>query len=330
MSHARPAPAVPSRIFITGANGFIGRALAARLRELGAEVTGVDLNPDPANGIVAGTTTDPGPWADALQGIDVVVHTAAIVSTVAPLDRAWEVNVLGTRKVLTAAKEAGVGRFVHLSSVAAYGWDYPDGVDETYPVRVSGGLSSYTDTKVNSEQVVLAAHAAGEIECVVVRPCDVYGPGSVWIREPIAMARARQMILPNGGKGIFDIVYIDNFVDGMVLVLASDAAAGQILNIGDGNPQTCMEYFGRVAAMAGGKVRTVPIRIAAPALNIVGGLQRRAGRPNELGAAAAHLLNRPGGYSIEKARTMLGYEPIVGFEEGMRRCEEWARAEGLV
>jgi nucleoside-diphosphate-sugar epimerase len=326
----RPAPTVPARIFITGANGFIGKALAARLRELGAEVTGVDLRPDPEHGIVEGTTTDPAVWADALAGVDTVVHTAAIVSTVAPIDQAWEVNVLGTRKVLDAAIAAGVSRFVHLSSVAAYGFDFPDNVDETYPVRVSGGLSSYTDTKVNSEQVVLAAHAAGEMECVVVRPCDVYGPGSVWIREPIALAKAGQMILPNGGKGIFDIVYIDNFVDGMVLVLSSDTAAGQVFNIGDGAPVTCKEYFGRVAGWAGGKTRSVPLSIAAPALNVVGGLQRRIGKPNELGAAAMHLLNRPAGYSIEKARTELGYEPIVEFDEGMRRCEDWARVEGLI
>ena len=326
----RPTPNVPARIFITGANGFIGKALAARLRELGAEVTGVDLVGDPANGIVEGTTADPEVWKDSLAGIDAVVHTAAIVSTVAPIDKAWEVNVLGTRKVLDAAIAAGVSRFVHLSSVAAYGFDFPENVDETYPVRVSGGVSSYTDTKVNSEQVVLAAHAAGEMECVVVRPCDVYGPGSVWIREPIALAKAGQMILPNGGKGIFDIVYIDNFVDGMVLVLSSEAAAGQIFNIGDGAPVTCKEYFGRVAGWAGGKTRSVPLSIAAPALNVVGGLQRRIGKPNELGAAAMHLLNRPAGYSIEKARTVLGYEPIVTFDEGMRRCEEWAHSAGLI
>lgn len=326
----RPAPAIPGKVFITGANGFIGKALAARLRELGAVVTGVDLVADPASGVIEGSTSDPDVWKDALAGVDSVVHTAAIVSTVAPIDKAWEVNVLGTRKVLDAATHAGVRRFVHLSSVAAYGFDFPENVDESYPARVSGGLSSYTDTKVNSEQVVLAAHAAGEIECVVVRPCDVYGPGSVWIREPIALAKTGQMVLPNGGKGIFDIVYIDNFVDGMVLVLSTDDAAGQIFNIGDGIPVTCGEFFGRIAGWAGGKTRSVPMSIAAPALNVVGGLQRKLGKPNELGAAAMHLLNRPAGYSIEKARTVLGYEPIVGFDEGMRRCEDWARAAGLI
>lgn len=330
MPQSRPAPSVPGPVFVTGAQGFIGRALAARLRELGAEVTGVDLHPDPAHGIVNGSTTEPDAWREALEGVDTVVHTAAIVSTVAPIDRAWEVNVLGTRRVIEAASRAGVRRFVHLSSVAAYGLDFPADVDETYPVRVSGGVSSYTDTKVNSEQVVLAAHAAGEIEAVVVRPCDVYGPGSVWVREPIAMVKARQMILPDGGRGTFDVVYIDNFVDAMVLLLGSDAVGGHVINVGDGNPVTCAEYFGRVAAMAGGRVRTVPFRVAAPVVDLVGGLQRRLGRPNELSAAALHLLNRTGGVSIEKARTLLGYEPLVDFEEGMRRCEAWARAEGLL
>jgi nucleoside-diphosphate-sugar epimerase len=330
MTTTRPAPAVPAKVFITGANGFIGKALAARLRELGAEVTGVDLVGDPANGIVQGTTTDPDVWKDALDDVDVVVHTAAIVSTVAPIDEAWEINVMGTRKVLDAAKAAGVKRFVHLSSVAAYGFHFPDGIDETYPTRVSGGVSSYQDTKVNSEAIVLAEHASGGLECVVIRPCDVYGPGSVWVREPLALAKANQMILPDGGKGIFDVVYIDNFVDGMVLSISAPQAAGQVFNIGERNTMTCGEYFGRIASWSGKRTRSVPIGIAAPLLDVVGGLQRKLGKPNELGAAAMYLLNRKGGVSIEKARTMLGYEPIVGFEEGIQRCEEWARSEGLV
>ena len=326
----RPSPTVPARIFITGANGFIGKALAARLRELGAQVTGVDLVGDPANGIVEGTTTNPDPWAGALEGVDVVVHTAAIVSTVAPIDKAWEVNVMGTRKVLDAAKAAGVQRFVHLSSVAVYGFYFPDGIDETYPTRVSGGVSTYQDTKVNSEAIVLAEHASGGLECVVVRPCDVYGPGSVWIREPLALAKSGLLPLPNGGKGIFDVVYIDNFVDGMVLAISAPQAAGQVFNIGERNTMTCKEYFGRVASWAGRKPRMVPLNVAAPLLDVVGGLQRKLGQHSELGAAALHLLNRQGGVSIEKARTVLGYEPIVEFDEGIRRCEEWARAEGLI
>ncbi|BBX59385.1 hypothetical protein MSHO_47300 [Mycobacterium shottsii] len=167
----RPAPSLSGRtIFITGANGFIGRAMSARFRALGAVVRGVDLAADPAGDVVAGDITRPETWAAAptgLEGADTVIHTAALLGAAFPLKQAWHVNVLGTSRVLRAAIDAGVRRFVHFSSVAAYGFEFPDGVDETYPVHVNGDV--YTDTKVNSEAVVLAAHGAGEIDVTVIR-----------------------------------------------------------------------------------------------------------------------------------------------------------------
>jgi 2-alkyl-3-oxoalkanoate reductase len=326
---SRPVVAEPLHVFVTGANGFIGRALATRLRDLGCAVTGVDLEADPDRSVAGGSTTDPSGWADALEGVDVVIHTAAIVSNAASLDQAWEVNVLGTRRVLDAAVAHGVRRFVHLSSVAAYGFDFPDGVDETYPVRVNG--MSYTDTRVNSEAVVLAAHAAGEIECTVIRPADVYGPGSVpWVVIPLQVIRKGQMLLPNGGRGVFSPVYIDNFVDGTVLALTADAAAGQVFIIGDGFGVPCSEYFGRLATMANGRVRTLPTGVAIAIANIIGAAERRLGRSSELTTATMLLLNRPGTYSIDKARATLGFEPLVGYDDGMRRVEAWAKAEGLI
>jgi hypothetical protein len=81
-----------------------------------------------------------------------------------------------------------VRRFVHFSSVAAYGFDFPDGVDETYPVHVNRDV--YTDTKVNSEAVVLAAHAAGVIEVTVIRP------GDVWVRCGCGHRRRRAGLQP--------------------------------------------------------------------------------------------------------------------------------------
>ncbi|AXN45309.1 3 beta-hydroxysteroid dehydrogenase/Delta 5--_4-isomerase [Mycobacterium marinum] len=327
---ARPAPFFAQRkIFITGANGFIGANLAARLRQLGARVTGVDLVADPANGIIAGSTADPAAWASALDGVDAVVHLAALVSTVVAVETAWDVNVLGTKKVIDAAVDAGVRRFVHLSSIAAYGWDFPDHVTEDYPTRVTGGLSTYVDTKTNSELVALANANRG-MEMVVVRPADVYGPGSVWIREPIAMAKANQLILPERGSGVFDVIYIDNFVDAMVLVLATEGIAGEVFNLGEELAVSCREYFGEVASWTGAKVRSVPIRIGAPALGAIGRIQRRLGMSSELGPALLHMLNRRYVVSNDKARDRLGFKPVVSYHEGMARSKEWARHEGLI
>jgi 2-alkyl-3-oxoalkanoate reductase len=325
----RPAPEVPARVFITGANGFIARALATRLRELGAQVSGVDLTASPADQVVAGSTVEPQRWADHLRGVDVVVHTAALVSNAAPLDKAWEVNVLGTQRVLRAAAAAGVARFVHLSSIAAYGFDFANGVDESDPVRVSG--YSYVDTKVNSEHVVLAAQAAGEIATTIIRPGDVWGPESrPWTIIPLEMIGKGQMILPAHGKGIFSPVYIDNLVDGVILALASDDAVGQIFNLTDGYGISCADYFGRLATMAAGKVRTLPTPAALRLATVLGAVQRRLGMQSELTAATVGMLRRTGTYSIEKARTKLGFEPAVSLDEGMRRVEQWARAEGLI
>ncbi len=107
------------RTLVTGANGFIGRAMMERFRELGATVTGVDLVADPENGVVAGDTTAPETWSGALDGVDVVVHTAALLGASYSLARSWHVNVFGTHQVLRAAIDAGVKRFVHFSSIMA-------------------------------------------------------------------------------------------------------------------------------------------------------------------------------------------------------------------
>lgn len=326
----RPAPSLAQRkIFITGANGFIGGAMAARFRVLGAEVRGVDLAADPAFDVVGGDITRPASWATSLEGVDTVIHTAALLGAAFSLEQAWRVNVLGTSRVLRAAIDAGVRRFLHFSSVAAYGFDFPDGVDETYPVHVNGDV--YTDTKVNSEAVVLAAHAAGEIDVTVIRPGDVWGPGSVWVRSPIVeMRKLTGFPLPNGGNGIFSPVYIDNFVDGLVLVVASQDAVGQVFNISDGQGVRCADFFGPMATMSGGRIHTIPMSVAAPAAEVLGSVLRRLGQKTDLSAGTMWLLNRPGTYSIEKVQKMLGYQPRVSLDEGMAHVEDWLRSEGLI
>jgi len=326
----RPAPSLANRkFFITGANGFIGRAMAERLRTLGAEVGGVDLVADPKHDVVAGDITEPQQWAAALDGVDTVIHTAALLGAAFPLELAWKVNVLGTSRVLGASVEAGVRRFVHFSSIAAYGFGFPDGVDESYPTQVNGDV--YTDTKINSEAVALTAHAAKQIDVTVIRPGDVWGPGSVWVRSPIVeMRKPFGFPLPNGGNGIFSPVYIDNFVDGIVLVVTTEAAIGQVITLTDGEGMRCADFFGHLAAMCDGTIRTLPIRVAAPLADAVGSLLRRMGQRTDLSAGTMWLLNRPGTYSIGKAQRMLGYQPLVTIEEGMARVAEWVRAEGLV
>ncbi len=111
--------------------------------------------------------------------------------------------------MLDAAAKAGAERFVHLSSVVAFGFDYPEGVDEGHPLRTNG--APYVDTKVASEQVVLQAHAAGEVDCTIIRPGDVYGPGSYfWTVTPVREIAAHRAILPAMGRGEVSPVFVDD------------------------------------------------------------------------------------------------------------------------
>lgn len=319
------------KVFITGASGFIGRSVADRLTSQGVDVVGVDLRSDPVRNIEAGDITRDGAWQARIQGADVLVHTAAMVSNAAAPSAAWELNVLGTRKVLEAARDAGVRRVVHLSSIRAFSdLDFPDGVTETHPVRTDG--NPYVDTKIASEQVALQAHAAGEVSVSVVRPGDVYGPGSrPWTILPVEAIKARRFILPARGRGIFSPIFIDNLIDGVVLVAESEAAAGQVFTLTDGTAVTCREFFGHYFRMLG---RRGPVCLpTAPALALASATAATARlrkQETESNPATVRYLTRTGTYSTDKARTLLEFKPAVALTEGMEVTQRWLHGARLI
>lgn len=319
------------KVFITGANGFIGRALAERYRnEFGAEVRGMDLTADPTAGVVAGDVREPGAWQEHAEGCDLVLHTAAVVSM--RLERAedvWRCNVLGTRNALEAAERGGAARFVHFSSVTVFGFEFPDGVDERFPVHPNG--VPYVDTKIAAEQVVLQAHAEGRMSVTVVRPGDVYGPGSrAWAVLPVELIRARRFSLPDGGRGIFSPVYVDNLVDGVAAAASAPGAAGQVLTLSDGTGIPNAQYFGRLAELAGRKLVTLPTPVALAGAAATRQVLRFAAADNDINPLSLRYMLRRGTYSNQKARELLGWQPRIGIDEGMDRMCTWLRETGRV
>ncbi|MFT5482116.1 MAG: nucleoside-diphosphate-sugar epimerase [Halieaceae bacterium] len=319
------------KVFITGASGFIGRALATRYREEGAEVCGIDFQADSEGGVVAGDLTRPEDWLHALAGVDLVIHTAALVSNTASMDDAWRVNVKGTADILQASVEAGVKRFVQLSSIAALGFDYPDGVSEDYPLRPMG--NTYVDTKIASEHAVLACHASGRMDCTIIRPGDVYGPGSrPWVVLPLKMIAAGKFLLPAHGQGVFTPVYIDDLIDGLVAAAESAVGAGQIYHIIGDQDVSCEEFFGYHVRMLGSDkpprmIATGTAILVAETARVMVGL---FGGKTELGRGTIDMLSRKGGYSIAKARDQLAFEPKVDLKKGMQLTEEWASMTGYL
>jgi nucleoside-diphosphate-sugar epimerase len=318
--------AEPQRVFITGALGFIGQRLTEHYRGRGAEVRGVDVRA--GEGVVAGDVTKPGPWQQQAQGCDLVIHTAAVLTLSGDPEEVWNINVLGTRLALDAAVAGGARRFVQFSSVLAFSWNFPDGVDERHPVRPNG--APYVDTKVASEQVVLQAHASGEMACTVVRPGDVWGPRSrPWTILPVEMAKEGLFMVPRGG--IFSPVYVDNLIDGVVRAAERDEGSGEVFTITDGVGMPNEEFFGHYFRMLGKQgPRVMPRQALVPIAAGVDVFSRIAGRENEMNANAVAYLARSGTYSIEKARRVLGYEPQVTLEEGMRRTEAWLREQDML
>lgn len=318
------------KVFVTGASGFIGRALCERYAADGHEVRGMDLAAGAGGdgvGIVAGDVAVEGDWQDHAAGCDVVIHTAAVVSfRMERPGEVWRANVLGTANALEAARRAGA-RFVHFSSVTVFGFDFPDGADERTPVRLSG--VPYPDTKIASEQVVLQAHAEGRVEATVIRPGDVYGPRSrAWALIPAELIRAGRFALPARGRGVFSPVYVDNLVDGVVLAASAPQAAGQVLTLSDGVGIANRDFFAPYAELVGRRLRTLPTPLA---LAMAAGVQRAARlRPgdNDVNPASVRYMLRRGTYSNAKARELLGWEPAVTIEEGLVRTVDWLSTQG--
>lgn len=316
------------RAVVTGSSGFLGRAFAAALAARGADVMGLDVAPPPAGATWTTVQADlaaPGAWQDALASADLVVHAAARVGESGTARQFHRSTVETTRHVLSDAETAG--RLVHVSSIVVHGRDFPDGVDETGPLRTTG--NPYTDAKVASELLVRAAIAAGRVRASVIRPGDVYGPGSAqWTVRAVEMLRAGRFALVDGGRGVLSPVFVDDVVAGGLAVADAPRGAGEVFHVTGGVGVTPRAFFGRYAAMLGVPLRSVPYPVAVAIAPVVAGLFRLVGKRPPLSGRTLEYVTHPGTYAIAKAERLVGWRPAVDLDAGMRRTEAWLRATG--
>ena len=317
------------KILITGANGFIGNALMRYYQNNNQAVVGVDLVGNGSD-IIKGDVANPETIADLLAQCDVIVHTAALVSNAMADNDMWRVNVLATSNLIAAAKKYKVRRFVQISSIVVYGNDAEGELDENQPVHANGG--SYVLTKLASEHAVLAAQANSDIEVVIVRPGDAYGPGSrPWIIAPLEAIAKKQFMLPAKGQGFFRPIYIDDLVRGIALATEHSAATGEIFNLSCEGYISTKDYFMPHYQWMGKKgpllVSTkLALRVAA-ITSIVANLM---GNLNEASPATVAQLATKSWFSIKKAEHILGWKPEISFDEGMQRSKKWASDNGLL
>jgi nucleoside-diphosphate-sugar epimerase len=317
------------KVLITGANGFIGNSLMRFYQQNNQAVVGVDLVGNGTD-IIEGDIAKPESIANVLDDCDVIIHTAALVSNAMEDSNMWRVNVQATGNLINAAKKHKVRRFVQISSIVAYGNAAEGELDENHPVHADGG--SYVLTKLASEHTVLAASANDDIEVVIVRPGDAYGPGSrPWIIAPLEAIAKNQFMLPAKGEGFFRPIYIDDLVKGIALAAQHPDAVGEIFNLSCEGYMTTKEYFAPHYQWLGKKgPMLVSTKIALRVAAIASTVADLMGNLNEASPATVVQLATKSWFSIKKAERILGWKPEMPFDEGMKRSKQWADDNGLL
>ena len=222
-------PTDPTPVLVTGATGFLGSHLLARLRAAGRPITIVSRSPRPELSaqnirVVVGALHDPAVCADAVRGVATVFHVAARVGVWGAYDDFYRDNVLATRALLAAARAAGVRHFVHTStpSVVYNGYDLA-GADESLPLATACP-SPYPLTKALAEREVLAAHTDAFRTCAL-RPHLIWGVGDPHLVPRIlARAAAGRLRVVGRGENLVDMVHVENATDAHLLAEIALAA----------------------------------------------------------------------------------------------------------
>ncbi|MCC5666729.1 NAD-dependent epimerase/dehydratase family protein [Nostoc sp. CHAB 5784] len=316
-------------LLITGIDELVGLRTAELAIAQGMNVRGLQSSTEQNKQlqnlgveVIIGSIIDSAIAQKACQGVDIVLHTEQIAEEAGAINRFRDVNVGGTVNIAKAAKQAGVKRFVHLSSVMVYGFNYPNGITESGPL--SGENNPYCQTKIEAEKALLELNNASDFGIIIIRAGDVYGPGSIpWIVRPILMMRQKLFAYANDGKGVINHVYIDNLIDGIFIAIKKEIS-GEIFNITDGQETSWKEYFMRLAAIEG---LSAPLSLPKDEIKLFLKLrvqgQKLFRKKVDILPESIDFMTRPYACSIAKAQNLLNYKPTIDLEEGMQRTHEW-------
>jgi predicted dehydrogenase/nucleoside-diphosphate-sugar epimerase len=258
--------ALPRRVLVTGASGFIGCRVTEVLRlGHGCEVQALVHSPSSAVRLarlpvemIQGDLKSPADAARAVEGCDAVVH-CAIGTAYGQRREIFNVTVGGTRNLADAARAAGVRRFVHLSSIAVHGNDVSGILDETTPIRPPRG-DDYSESKAEAEEVIRRAARNG-LPALILRPGNVYGPFSkTFVVRPMQYLAREALVLAGSTDTPSNTVYVDNLVHAIVSALKApaEAADGRAFTISDGDDWSWGDFYGYFADRLGRELRSAP------------------------------------------------------------------------
>jgi UDP-N-acetylglucosamine/UDP-N-acetyl-alpha-D-glucosaminouronate 4-epimerase len=306
---------------VTGGAGFVGSGLVRGLLEAGHQVRVID---DLSTGrsenlqevvsdieMVEGSILDPRALATAVADVGVVYHQAAIPSVGRSVEdpmRSHEADATGTLAVLIAARDAAAERVIYAASSSAYGGAASLPTPEDLPAKP---LSPYAVAKLAGEHYCRAFTASYALPTISLRYFNVFGPrqdpssdyAAVIPRFARAMLHGEQPVIYGDGLQSRDFTYIDNVVQGNLRAAeAGSEAFGRTFNVAQGGRHSLLELVDLLAGIVG-------VQDVRPTFE--------AERPGDVKHSQA---------DISAAREVLGYEPQVSFEEGLRRTVDWLAA----
>jgi len=328
-----------ARVLVTGASGFLGahicRALVARgnrvraaffRRDLPVEVRAL---PADCAEFLRADLTDAAQAREAVQGVDAVIHAAALASDWGPFARFKRHNVDATVHLLDAAESAGCGTFVFISSAVVQGFGVH--VDSTedgpyFPLKYP-----YQQTKRMAEDLVLARHRPG-FRTMAIRPCNVYGPGDRTSTYAMFAAIVDGTFgYIGGGQAYTCPVYIDDLCRGVLAALDRPEAGGEAIILSDGEKVRWRAYVEAMFEAAGSRKRPLnlpaPLAFAAAAVMTAAARAVKSERAPALTMYRVEQAARHYHFSAGKARRVLGFEPRVFYREGLRLTAEAFFAE---
>jgi dihydroflavonol-4-reductase len=320
-------------VLITGGTGFIGSRLGLRCLADGHQVLILGQENTPAESfnrkvleekgarILLASVTRKEFLPEFLKGIDVVYHLAAAQHEVnVPDERFREVNVQGTANLLEAGVAAGVKRFVHGSTIGVYGPGMEGRIDENSPLRPD---NIYGKTKLEGENVVLSFK--DRLPVVILRIPETYGPGDRRLLKLFKAIRKGVFIMIGDGKNLHHLIHIDDLIDAFLLAAERRDAIGKIFVVAGEEPVTTNEMVAVIAARLG--TRIPGFRVPLSPLLFIAYVMEMTCQPfgikPPIYRRRMDFFLKNFAFSQEKAKTVLGFRPKVGFPEGISSTADW-------
>jgi dihydroflavonol-4-reductase len=320
-----------SRVLVTGAGGFIGRHVVRHQLARGRTVRALDRNaagmsdfkPSQRLEVIVGDVCDPETQRKAVESTDLVFHLAsAHLERGIPESEFYRVNVDALRSLLEASRCTSVRRFVHMSSCGIYG------NVENSPANEDGPFHPdivYEKSKLAGEQVARAFYEKYGFPIVIVRPVWVYGPGCTRTARLFRMISTGKFLMVGQGRNLRSGVYITDLLDALELCATRPGIEGEAFIVAHDELVTLRQIVDEVARAVGASPRRVwaPTWLALGGITFLEILARSLGRQPPISRRSLKFFTNDAGFTCEKARRMLGFEPRVSLRDGLELTSGW-------